>query len=44
MRRDLSAKKSLSADADIIEMDRMRQIIAERMVESKRISAHVTSQ
>ncbi|MCP4520383.1 MAG: 2-oxo acid dehydrogenase subunit E2 [Cytophagales bacterium] len=40
---DLSAKKSLSADADIIEMDRMRQIIAERMVESKRISAHVTS-
>ncbi len=27
----------------IIEMDRVRKIIAERMVESKRISAHVTS-
>jgi 2-oxoglutarate dehydrogenase E2 component (dihydrolipoamide succinyltransferase) len=27
----------------IIEMDRMRKMIAERMVESKRISAHVTS-
>lgn len=28
---------------DIIQMDRMRKIIAERMVESKRISPHVTS-
>ena len=28
---------------EILEMDRMRRIIAERMVESKRISAHVTS-
>ena len=28
---------------EIVEMDRMRKIIAERMVESKRISAHVTS-
>jgi 2-oxoglutarate dehydrogenase E2 component (dihydrolipoamide succinyltransferase) len=27
----------------IIEMDRMRKMIAERMIESKRISAHVTS-
>lgn len=40
---NVSAGKSLSADTDIIEMDRMRQIIAERMVESKRVSAHVTS-
>lgn len=31
-----------SAD-QIIEMDRVRKIIAERMVESKKISAHVTS-
>lgn len=33
-----------SSGADeIIEMDRMRKMIAERMIESKRISAHVTS-
>lgn len=40
---NISAGKSLSADTDIIEMNRMRQIIAERMVDSKRTSAHVTS-
>lgn len=40
---NVSAGKSLSADTDIIEMNRMRQIIAERMVDSKRTSAHVTS-
>jgi len=34
---------SLSGDADIIQMDRMRKMIAERMVDSKRISPHVTS-
>jgi 2-oxoglutarate dehydrogenase E2 component (dihydrolipoamide succinyltransferase) len=34
---------SVSADDEIIEMDRMRKMIAERMVESKRISPHVTS-
>lgn len=34
---------SVSATDEIIEMDRMRKIIAQRMVESKRISAHVTS-
>jgi 2-oxoglutarate dehydrogenase E2 component (dihydrolipoamide succinyltransferase) len=28
---------------EILEMDRMRKIIAERMIESRRISAHVTS-
>ncbi|GAB4330431.1 MAG: dihydrolipoamide acetyltransferase family protein [Flammeovirgaceae bacterium] len=34
---------SLSGADEIIEMDRMRKMIAERMVESKRISPHVTS-
>ncbi len=34
---------SISAGDEIIEMDRMRKIIAERMVDSKRISPHVTS-
>ena len=29
--------------AEIIEMDRMRRLIAERMVESKRVAPHVTS-
>ena len=34
---------SLSSADEIIEMDRMRKLIAQRMIESKRISAHVTS-
>lgn len=34
---------SIGMADEIIEMDRMRKIIAERMIESKRISAHVTS-
>lgn len=34
---------SVSASDEIIEMDRMRKMIAQRMVDSKRISAHVTS-
>jgi 2-oxoglutarate dehydrogenase E2 component (dihydrolipoamide succinyltransferase) len=34
---------SYSGAADIIEMDRMRKMIAQRMVESKQISAHVTT-
>lgn len=34
---------SISASDEIIEMDRMRKIIAQRMVDSKRISPHVTS-
>ena len=37
------AKSSYSGDHDIIEMSRMRKIIAERMLESKRTSAHVSS-
>jgi len=34
---------SISGSDEIIEMDRLRKLIATRMVESKRISAHVTS-
>lgn len=37
------AALSISASDEIIEMDRMRKMISERMLESKRISAHVTS-
>jgi 2-oxoglutarate dehydrogenase E2 component (dihydrolipoamide succinyltransferase) len=33
----------VSGEDEIIEMDRMRKMIAERMVQSKSISAHVTS-
>lgn len=33
----------VSGEDEIIEMDRMRKMIADRMVESKRISPHVTS-
>ena len=34
---------SISGEHDIIEMSRMRKIIAERMLESQKISAHVSS-
>ena len=34
---------SINAGDEIIQMDRMRKMIAERMVDSRRISAHVTS-
>ena len=34
---------SISGSDEIIQMDRMRKMIAERMVDSKRISPHVTS-
>lgn len=34
---------SISGDDEIIEMDRMRKMIAQRMIDSKRISPHVTS-
>ena len=37
------AYSSVSGKHDIIEMDRMRKMIAERMLDSQRISAHVTS-
>lgn len=35
--------QSMSGNVEIIEMDRMRKLIAEHMVNSKRISPHVTS-
>jgi 2-oxoglutarate dehydrogenase E2 component (dihydrolipoamide succinyltransferase) len=35
--------RSFSGEVDIVEMDRMRKMIAQRMVDSKRISPHVTS-
>lgn len=38
-----SSAPSVTGAEDIMVMDRMRKMIAERMVESKRISAHVTS-
>lgn len=45
--KPLAAKSStgtkLSGDDEIIEMDRVRRLIAEHMVMSKRTSAHVTS-
>lgn len=34
---------SMSGNVEIVQMDRMRKMIADRMVESKRISPHVTS-
>lgn len=34
---------SISSGDEIIQMDRMRKMIAERMVDSKRVSPHVTS-
>ncbi|OJJ21247.1 2-oxoglutarate dehydrogenase [marine bacterium AO1-C] len=37
------APVSYSGAHDIVEMDRMRKMIAQRMVESKRISPHVTT-
>ncbi len=38
-----SATTSVSGDDEIVEMDRMRKLIADHMVMSKRTSAHVTS-
>jgi 2-oxoglutarate dehydrogenase E2 component (dihydrolipoamide succinyltransferase) len=37
------AARSVNGASELIEMDRMRKIIAERMIDSRRISAHVTS-
>lgn len=37
------SSRSVSGEDEIIEMDRMRKIISEHMVKSKKISAHVTS-
>lgn len=38
-----SASSSMSGDVEIIEMDRMRRLIADHMVRSKHTSPHVTS-
>lgn len=38
-----SVPVSISEEDEIVEMDRMRKMIADRMVESKRIAPHVTS-
>jgi 2-oxoglutarate dehydrogenase E2 component (dihydrolipoamide succinyltransferase) len=37
------AEMSISAQDEIMEMDRMRKMIAQRMLDSKKISPHVTS-
>jgi 2-oxoglutarate dehydrogenase E2 component (dihydrolipoamide succinyltransferase) len=39
----VQAPVSVSGEDEIIEMDRMRKMIAQRMVDSKRIAPHVTS-
>ncbi|MCE7068446.1 dihydrolipoamide acetyltransferase family protein [Dyadobacter sp. CY326] len=39
----LPVATSLNGSNEIIEMDRMRKMISQRMIESRRISAHVTS-
>ncbi len=39
----VTAAKSLGGDVEIIEMDRMRKLIADHMVMSKQTSPHVTS-
>ena len=36
-------KQSISGEVELIEMDRMRRLIADHMVMSKRVSPHVTS-
>lgn len=39
----IEATKSYSGNVEIVEMDRMRKLIADNMVKSKHISPHVTS-
>ena len=41
--RNTSPATSVSGNVEIVEMDRMRKLIADHMVNSKRTSAHVTS-
>lgn len=43
VRPNLSTDHPIEANVEIIEMDRMRKMIAKHMVDSKRISPHVTS-
>jgi len=42
-RQEYSTPATLTGSVEIIEMDRMRKMIAKHMVDSKNISAHVTS-
>ena len=42
-RTEPQAPRSVNGQSDIIQMDRMRKLIAQRMVESKQISPHVSS-
>ena len=42
-KRDLSAPTIYSGNVEIVEMDRMRKLIAQHMVNSKHTSPHVTS-
>ncbi len=42
-KQEYAPPATYSGNVEIIEMDRMRKMIAKHMVESKRISAHVTS-
>ena len=39
----VSPSSSISGNVEIVEMDRMRRLIADHMVQSKRIAPHVTS-
>jgi 2-oxoglutarate dehydrogenase E2 component (dihydrolipoamide succinyltransferase) len=41
--QELPKPVTVSGEDEIIQMDRMRRVIAQRMLDSKRISAHVTS-
>jgi 2-oxoglutarate dehydrogenase E2 component (dihydrolipoamide succinyltransferase) len=41
--KPVTSAKSYSGNVEILEMDRMRKLIAENMVKSKQTSAHVTS-
>lgn len=42
-KKQKTIKPSLSAEDEIVEMDRMRRLIADHMVLSKRVSPHVTN-
>ncbi len=42
-KQEYSTPATFTGNVEIIEMDRMRKMIAKHMVDSKRISAHVTS-
>jgi 2-oxoglutarate dehydrogenase E2 component (dihydrolipoamide succinyltransferase) len=43
VKEQVKSSSSVTGNVEIIEMDRMRKMIAERMLDSRRTSAHVTS-